>query len=54
MPDKGSNDKKERERLFFEHTQALLPELWPKGCTDASGENPDVVVQTPKAATASK
>ncbi|WP_200863710.1 hypothetical protein [Ralstonia sp. AU12-08] len=48
MPDKGSNDKKERERLFFEHTQALLPELWPKGCTDASGENPDVVVQTPQ------
>ncbi|MDO3562712.1 hypothetical protein [Ralstonia pseudosolanacearum] len=46
MLDRASNDKKERERFFFEHTQALLPELWPMGRTDTSGENPDIVVQT--------
>jgi len=42
----ASNDKKGRERLFFEHTQTLIPELWPRGLTDTTGENPDIVVQT--------
>ncbi len=40
------DNRKEQERVFFERAQVLMPELWPTGPTDATKENPDIVVQT--------
>lgn len=43
---KHDESKKRQERLFFELAQALDPELLPAGKVDATGENPDIVIDT--------
>jgi hypothetical protein len=38
--------KKARERHFFEHAQALLPDVFTDGEIDAHGETPDIIVRS--------